>query len=137
MLIQGLRPSGWHFFVPLVWIISHIPSSKSQYWHNTYLVFCNFNTTFGSINNSYLFVAKLFKQGESSDCVFRDGKQCDWCIPLGGCVHGGCKEPFECDCNLSPHEETRGKYSGPHCDKRNFKDYYWHLLTLFTYPTLI
>ena len=50
--------------------------------------------------------------------LHRDGRQCDECIPLGGCVHGGCQEPFECDCSIGPNIERRGKYSGVHCDQR-------------------
>ena len=62
----------------------------------------------------------------------RDGRQCDECIPLGGCVHGGCQEPFECDCSIAPNIERRGKYSGVHCDQRKFiqkLEKYWRFFS--------
>ena len=48
----------------------------------------------------------------------REGRQCDKCIPLGGCANGGCTKPFECNCNLSEDLKSRGKYTGVHCDMR-------------------
>ena len=50
---SGLRPSGWHFFVPLVWIISHIPSSKSQYWHIIYVTRVTTTWSFWSYSLDY------------------------------------------------------------------------------------
>ena len=49
---------------------------------------------------------------------YREGQDCNTCIPLGGCIHGGCNEPFECDCNLAKDQNKRGKYVGAHCDSR-------------------
>ena len=48
----------------------------------------------------------------------RDGHKCDQCIPLGGCVHGGCTNALECDCDKAPDRDLQGKYTGTHCDIR-------------------
>ena len=48
----------------------------------------------------------------------REGINCNKCVPLGGCLHGDCVKPFECNCQLAKNETKRGKYIGPHCDIR-------------------
>ena len=50
----------------------------------------------------------------------RSGTLCDVCIPLGGCLNGGCHEPFECDCDLASDNSIRGKYKGSHCEIRKY-----------------
>ena len=56
-------------------------------------------------------------------CYKREGEDCDTCIPLGGCIHGGCNEPFECDCDLAKDQNKVGKYVGAHCDIRKLLNY--------------
>ena len=48
---------------------------------------------------------------------FRDGFTCGECVPLGGCLHGWCKEALECDCSLAKDQRLRNKYEGAHCDR--------------------
>ncbi len=49
-------------------------------------------------------------------CLFREGQTCDKCLSLGGCVHGGCSKPFECNCSLAANVTMRDKFTGDHCD---------------------
>jgi len=45
-----------------------------------------------------------------------EGHQCNKCIKLGGCLHGGCETALECNCTLGSNVSLRGKYTGTHCD---------------------
>ena len=47
----------------------------------------------------------------------RDGFTCGECVPLGGCLHGWCKDALECDCSLAKDRRMRDKYEGAHCDR--------------------
>ena len=57
--------------------------------------------------------------------AYREGDACDHCIPLGGCLYGGCTNSFECDCNLANNQTLRGKYTGTHCDIRMKHKYFF------------
>ena len=65
----------------------------------------------------------------------REGEDCDTCIPLGGCIHGGCNEPFECDCDLAKDQNKVGKYEGAHCDIRKLLQL-WNSNVKITYIKL-
>lgn len=40
------------------------------------------------------------------------GENCERCIPLPGCQHGGCRSPFQCVCHKG--------YEGIFCQEREF-----------------
>ena len=62
----------------------------------------------------------------------RDGTGCDICIPMPGCVNGGCKSEEingilvevaqTCDCHKFSDEHSLtsavAKFEGPKCDRR-------------------
>lgn len=48
-----------------------------------------------------------------SRCLYGwQGQYCDKCIPHPGCVHGTCKEPWQCLCDIN--------WGGHLCDKGSF-----------------
>lgn len=38
-----------------------------------------------------------------------DGEHCDRCVPMPGCVHGSCQQPWQCSCEPG--------WGGRFCDK--------------------
>ena len=88
------------------------------------------------------------------DIVYRDGAQCDICIPMPGCVNGGCRQENvngvmvevaqTCECDKFPEGHPNAnitKYEGPKCDRRKLKNHesnlrYWLPKMICIYKTM-